>query len=184
MEEEKSKTIQLTIEIDPDKIDYQKITEKILEKIETANIEDIINETVLDKLFKELYQEKLSDTMRKCFNELEIIDKYGYATNKFKNQVVNFRDDYVKETISAKIKEYVDCIDEDSIKEAIIKMAPNVLYSVLVDHCNNSIHLSYENMRIRAFEDAKGLIRYSFLQKNMPVQTPYSPDDLPTTDCY
>lgn len=181
---EENKSIQLTIDIDPDKIDYQKITEKILERIETADLKDIISETeIFEKLLKIIYKDKLYDIMHKCFvNDLEIIDNNDYITTKFKNQVVDFRNNHIKEIISDKVKEYVDCIDEDSIKEAIMTIAPNVLYSVLVDHCNNSVNCAYNDMRTRAFEDAKGLIRFSFNQKNMPIGTPYSFDDLPTND--
>ena len=182
--EEKSKSIQLTIEIDPDKIDYQKITEKILERIETGNLKDIISETeIFEKMLNILYKDKLYDIMHKYFvTDLRIIDSYDRVTTEFKNQVINFRDDYIKEIISDKVKEYVDCIDEDSIKEAIMKMAPNVLYSVLVDHCVNSVNMAYNDMRTRAFEDAKNLIRYSFNQTNMSIGTPYSLDDLPNNN--
>ena len=113
------KRMQITIDIDPEKIDYDKITDKIVERIENIPIEELLDSSgIAENVMKDLFWDKLYKTFHKYIvDDINYIDKNGDVTQKFKNEVIDFRNNFIKETITDKVKGYVADIEDDSIKE-------------------------------------------------------------------
>ena len=178
------KRMQITIDIDPENIDYDRITDKIIERIEKSSIEELLFKSgIIDKIMRRVFWDKLYEKFYKYIvDDLGYIDINGNVTQKFKNEVVRFRDDFIKDAITDKVKGYVADIEDDSIKEAITKMAPNILCSIMIEYLSTGIQNSNETMRYQAFEDAKGAIRYAFSSNGMRPNTPYDYNNLPHSD--
>ena len=178
------KCMQITINIDPEKIDYAKITDKIVERIENIPIEELLDSSgIAENVMKNLFWNDLYKTFHQYIvDDINYIDKNGDVTQKFKNEVVTFRDNFIKEAINDKVKGYVADIEDDSIKEAITKIAPNILCSIMIEYLSTGVRNSHEVMRYQAFEDAKGVIRYAFNSNGMHCNTPWDYNNLPNSD--
>ena len=176
--------MKIDIDIDESQIDYVRINDQIIERINNMTNEELIQLTPsIHSAAFEVCKSKLNKELNDYIeNKLKWMDQYGRLTENGKGYIKECMNTYIKDHMGEKIDEYIKCIDDESIKEAIKDIAPSLLVSIVGDLLNGKIFDSFIFMRNRAFEDAKGAIRYSFNQKGMSVETPYSIDNLPMTD--
>ena len=177
--------MQITIDIDPEKIDYDKITEQICEKIKDAPIEEFVDKSgALEKVLRSLFwndlRNKFDDYM--CTQMGWIRGSDGYPTEKFKTEVQRFRDDMLKEKFEETIKGFVDSLDEEALKDGILKIAPNVMLATLISHMSITADDYKARMLDEAFENSKGAVRYAFHSNGMAPHTPYDRNNLPNSD--
>lgn len=174
----------ITIEIDPSKIDYDKITEQIAEKFKDADISDIITSNCLiEKIIRDIIYQRVSNKFEDyLLNELRWINVDGQITDTFKRDFREHMDKTYKEKILDQVNEEVNKIDKESIDEAITKITPQLLIAVIDDYCKGVVYNSATMFRDQAFSDAKGLIRYTFGCNGMPVNTNIDRHNVPTSD--
>lgn len=176
--------MQITIEIDPGKIDYDKVSEQIAERFKDADISEIVTSNCLiEKIIRDIIYERVSNKFDDyLLNELRWIDVNGKITDTFKRDFRDHMDKVYKDKILDQVNEEVNKIDKDSIDETITKITPGLLMAAIDDYCKGIVYNSATIIRDQAFSDAKGLIRYSFGCNGLHVNTCVDRQNLPTTD--
>ena len=176
--------IQMTIEIDPERIDYDKITEQIANKMLESSLEDIISSNeLLEKSIKELIHDKLESHIQMYLKENNFVNEYGKANNGFKEYIKRIINEEIEDVIKENgMLNAINEIYKTSIEEAIVKITPILLCQVLEDYIRGAVQSSKETFRYQAFNDAKGVVRYAFMQNGMCPHTPYGIENLPQQD--
>ena len=142
--------MELKIEIDMNQIDYNKINEAILSKID----EDFIRNLIVARYSTD---EQIEKSVKKILTEE--IGKYLFETDWIgKSDVVSkantIANSYIKETVGELIQKIIDEIGPDGMNRLIVDMLPNVLW----EYIRNVIYNKEHENHTRAITDSRNEI--------------------------
>lgn len=142
--------MELKIEIDMNQIDYNKINEAILSKID----EDFIRNLIVARYSTD---EQIEKSVKKILTEE--IGKYLFETDWIgKSDVVSkantIANSYIKETVVELIQKIIDEIGPDGMSRLIVDMLPKVLW----EYIRNVIYNKEHETRTRAIADSQNEI--------------------------
>lgn len=152
--------MKIEIEVNEDKIDYDKISEAIIEKILYAD-EKFKSSKICEEITNKLYEtilKKLHDNIISCIED-SLLDRFGFAptTDKYykslkicnQTKFEKFLDTVAKDKIKKEIDEKFssdinDALDKIDVAEIINEILPFQLYKVLAGGITDSL---YEHCR-------------------------------------
>ena len=163
--------MKVEVDVDLNKIDYDKIEEAVMKRIEGDELGGILN---LEYYTKERMQ---SVTERNINAKLdEAITRY---TNSYPNKVLNeIINDTIKEAIKEvcadRIKEVIEEMGgEEKVKEIAHQCIGNMFAAALYDHVRSIVFVSSmnygEELANRSRSEAKQMIENAFYQSGHPV---------------
>ena len=131
--------MELKIEIDMNQIDYNKINEAILSKID----EDFIRNLIVARYSTD---EQIEKSVKKILTEE--IGKYLFETDWIgKSDVVSkantIANSYIKETVGELIQKIIDEIGPDGMSRLIVDMLPKVLWEYISNVIYNKEHQTH-----------------------------------------
>lgn len=140
--------MEVKIELDPNKIDYEEINKKIQEKVDAMNLEEL---KPIDATFDRLLQKKIEEYIDGAYsNILSIEYGHAYPSDKGREIISTTARDYLKTQAEAAINKVMDeqGLKSDDLYLEILKTTyPSVCTTVLYDLIDKHFMYNLNNMK-------------------------------------
>lgn len=151
--------MEVKVDLDVTKIDYDKINEQIISKINEMDVNDIINKNwEIKSLCKDHIIQKIRNhTESELFND--------YRLNEMLR--TQARED-IRTEVHKRVDEYLNSLSDEDISKIVSELVPYILVDIIKESLNNSLVRGLAINNDIQITNCRNLIQQAFSSHGMP----------------
>lgn len=129
--------MELKIELDMSKIDYDKINKKILEKVNLLSISEVLQTYFYDK---DVIRNEMKELIKEaCGSYLEQGSYFGSGDEPYRKEIKNIAREIIQNDVKEKLKPVLHSIEQNGLEEIIMEFLPAVLTNILYERMYSGV---------------------------------------------